>query len=82
MLGLVAAHAPAKVTSLMMALVYCTAFISGTGSGFVARFYEPLGPMWFWMLHVAIALGTALGIMLFGGTIRRAMARLERDDGA
>lgn len=78
LLGFVAARSPAKVASLMMALTYATAFVSGVGSGFIGRYYEPLGGWQFWVLNMVVALGTALGIMLFGKLIKRQLALLER----
>jgi POT family proton-dependent oligopeptide transporter len=76
-LALVSRRAPAKIAALMMAAVYFTAFFSGVGSGFTARWYEPLGDIAFWLLHAGFALGGSLLVLVFGRAIRRRMDALD-----
>jgi len=78
MLALVSRRAPKKIAALMMAGAYLTAFASGIGSGFTARWYEPLGGTSFWLLHAGIALMTLVLVVLFGGILRRRMDALDQ----
>ena len=41
-------------------------------SGWLARFYEPMGPTMFWMLHVLVALAGSLSILV----LRRMFVRV------
>ena len=76
-LALVSRRAPKKINALMMAGAYLTLFFVGVGSGFVARFYEPLGDTAFWTLQAAISASGAILVLLFSGLIRRRMDALE-----
>ncbi len=69
--------APARVNGLMMATVYLSAFASGIGSGWLARFYEPLGATGFWLLNGVISMGGAVLILLVAPLVRRQLAVLE-----
>ena len=66
----------------MMAGAYLVAFVSGIGSGFTARWYEPLGGTGFWLLQAGISLMTMVLVVLFGGTLRRRMEALDQSVGA
>lgn len=79
-LALVSRRAPAKLNSLLVATVYLNAFVTGIGSGYIAGFYEGMGPAPFWAMHAAIALTGTVIILLFGRRLRRAMDRLEDPD--
>lgn len=81
-LALVSRRAPKKINALMMAGGYLSLFFTGVGSGFIARFYEPLGDAGFWLLHVALSASGAVLVLLLGGTIRRKMDALEAGERA
>ena len=76
-LALVSRRSPAAINARMMAAAYLTAFVSGVGSGWMARFYEPLGPSGFWLAITALATSTAILVILFGHTIDRRMDALD-----
>jgi POT family proton-dependent oligopeptide transporter len=76
-LALVSRRAPMAINARMMAGVYLTSFVSGVGSGWLGRYYEPLGPVNFWWLMAAISLSAAILIMLFGRMIERRMDTLD-----
>jgi len=77
-LALVSRRAPAKINALMMAGTYLTLFVVGIGSGYIARYYEPMGDTAFWFLQAGISLAGALLVLLFGGTLKRRMDALDR----
>lgn len=77
MLAFVSRRAPAGVNSVMMAAVYLTAFVTGVGSGWIARFYEPLGAANFWLMHVAISLAGAALLWILGPILRRKLDTLD-----
>jgi POT family proton-dependent oligopeptide transporter len=76
-LAFVSRHAPPQVTALMMAGTYLVAFFSGIGSGFIGRYYEPLGPTNFWLLNAGFGIAGALCVLLFGPALHRWAAQLE-----
>lgn len=77
LLALISRRAPARINSTMMACVYLVAFVSGIGSGTIARFYEAM-PTWsFWLMNSAIALAGAAVIVVFGPLLRRRMDDLD-----
>ncbi len=81
-LAFVSRHAPPQVKALMMAGAYLSSFCSGIGSGFIGRYYEPLGPMNFWLLNACFGIAGALCVLVFGPVLRRWMARLEARAGS
>ena len=62
-LSLVSRAAPAAVGAMMVGAYYLAIFVGGVFSGWLARFYEPLQPTAFWLLHAAI--GGAGAILIF-----------------
>ncbi|TMM48427.1 peptide MFS transporter [Qipengyuania marisflavi] len=76
-LALVSRRAPAKINALMMAGAYLTLFAVGVISGFLARFYEPMGDTAFWTMHAAFSATGAIAIVLIAGPIRRRMDMLD-----
>jgi POT family proton-dependent oligopeptide transporter len=42
-------------------------FVGGIASGWLARFYEPFGPVTFWFLHVLVALAGSLSVLVLRG---------------
>ena len=76
-LALVSRRSPAAINARMMAGAYLTAFVSGVGSGWMARFYEPLGQSGFWLAMLVLSLATTLLVLLFGRLIDRRMDALD-----
>ncbi len=77
LLALVSRRAPARINSTMMACVYLNAFVTGIGSGTIARYYEVM-PAWsFWLMNAGIALAGTVLIVIFGSTLRRRMGDLD-----
>ncbi|MBM0107181.1 peptide MFS transporter [Steroidobacter sp. S1-65] len=62
-LALVSRAAPAAVNAMMVGSYYLGLFVGGIASGWLARFYEPAGPAFFWLIHMAIALAGALSVL-------------------
>jgi POT family proton-dependent oligopeptide transporter len=54
---------PPSVTSMMMALLKASVAVSYFLSGWMARFFEPLGPQRFWLLNAALAAVPALAML-------------------
>lgn len=77
LLALVSRRAPAKISALMMAGAYLAAFVTGVGSGFLARFYEPLGDTGFWLMQAGITFAGIVLMILVGRPIRRRMDVLD-----
>jgi POT family proton-dependent oligopeptide transporter len=75
LLALVSSHAPRQINALMMACVYLTAFVTSVGAGFVARWYEPMGPVNFFLLNASFAIGGAVLLWLMGPAITRRFDR-------
>lgn len=76
-LAFVSRHSPPQVNALMMAGAYLVAFFSGIGSGFIGRYYEPLGPTNFWLLNAGFGIAGALCVLLFGPALHRWVTQLE-----
>jgi proton-dependent oligopeptide transporter, POT family len=76
MLAFVSRRAPPAVNAVLMASVYLTGFITGVGSGWLGRFYAPLGATQFWLLHAGIALAGAGLLWALGPVLRRRMDAL------
>ena len=73
MLALVSRTAPASVNATMMGFVYASTFFSGIVMGWVGTFFEPLGPVNFWLLNAGIAAVGAVLVLLLGKPISRAL---------
>ncbi|ESQ82257.1 hypothetical protein AEAC466_18090 [Asticcacaulis sp. AC466] len=70
-LALVARSAPVQVKSMMVGGHYIGLFIAGIFSGWLGRFYEPLHPPLFWLLHAGIGLaGTLILLALYAPLCR------------
>ncbi|MCB2049391.1 MAG: peptide MFS transporter [Novosphingobium sp.] len=79
MLAFVSRRAPAKVNAFMMAAVYLTAFASGVGGGFFARFYESLAGWQFWFGNSLFALAGVVLLLGLRPVLRRRMDAIERE---
>lgn len=66
-LALVSRAAPAAVNAMMVGSYYLGLFVGGIASGWLARFYEPFGPVTFWFLHVLVALAGSLSVLVLRG---------------
>jgi len=72
-LSLISRAAPPAVVAMMVGAYYIAIFVGGMLSGWVARFYEPLGPAAFWLLHAAFGLAGAALIWSLRGWFLRSM---------
>jgi POT family proton-dependent oligopeptide transporter len=72
-LALVSRAAPPAVNAMMVGSYYLGLFVGGIASGWLARFYEPAGPAFFWLIHMFVALLGALSIMVLRGTFVRVL---------
>jgi POT family proton-dependent oligopeptide transporter len=72
-LSLVSRAAPAAVVAMMVGAYYLAIFVGGILSGWLGRFYEPLGPAAFWTLHAGIGLAGAALLFLLRGWFLGAM---------
>jgi len=79
MLALVSRRAPAGVNAVMMAAVYLTAFGTGVGSGWLARYYETMPGWQFWGMHAALCFTGAVLFVVLGPMLRHRMDRLEAE---
>ncbi|MGX7927329.1 peptide MFS transporter [Tsuneonella sp. HG094] len=82
LLSFTSRRAPLAVNAIMMASVYLTSFVTGVVSGWLGRFYEPMGAVKFWLMHAAIAFGGAALLFALGPFLRRRMDRLAEDESA
>lgn len=73
LLALVSRAAPAKINATMMGIAFTSLFVSNNLIGWIGGFYERLGPLAFWCLHVAIAATGGLLVALFGRKLTRAL---------
>jgi POT family proton-dependent oligopeptide transporter len=76
-LSLISRAAPAAVSAMMVGAYYLAIFIGGLVSGWIGRFYEPLGPSAFWLLHAGIGVSGAVLIFLLRGWFLREL-NIER----
>jgi POT family proton-dependent oligopeptide transporter len=65
--------APPSVNAMMVGSYYLGLFVGGIASGWLARFYEPFGPVAFWFLHVLVAVAGALSVLLLRGMFVRVL---------
>ena len=78
-LALVSRAAPAAVNAMMVGSYYLGLFVGGIASGWLARFYEPLGPAAFWLMHVFIAVLGAVSIIALRGMFIRVLELNEKE---
>ena len=75
-LAFVSRRSPHAINARMMAGAYLALFVTGIVTGWLARFYEPMGPAAFWGMMAAISLSTTLAILLFGRPLTRRLDAL------
>lgn len=73
-MSLISKAAPASVNAMMMSSYYLAIFTGSFLSGWLGRFYEPLGPQTFWFLHAGL-LGAGFALLLVAK--RRLSAALQ-----
>lgn len=73
LLAFVARNAPAKISGRLMSITYFTLFFTNVAGGLIGSLYEWMGPVNFWLGNTAISLTGALGALLFGPAISRAL---------
>ncbi|HEY0686435.1 MAG TPA: peptide MFS transporter [Steroidobacter sp.] len=72
-LALVSRAAPAAVNAMMVGSYYLGLFVGGIASGWLARFYEPVGPVFFWLIHVLVAVLGSLSVIVLRGMFIRVL---------
>jgi POT family proton-dependent oligopeptide transporter len=80
LLALVSRTAPASVNATMMGVCFLTLFVGNNIIGWLGQFYEPLGPLYFWLLHAGIGAVGAVLVLLLGRPLRRALEGRTRDE--
>lgn len=75
--ALVSRDSPPSVVSTMMALLKASAGIAFFFAGWMARYYEPLGPAKFWLLNAAVAGFAAITMLVFHRQWVRALGPVE-----
>jgi POT family proton-dependent oligopeptide transporter len=76
-LSVISRSAPPSTNSMMVGAYYLGIFGGGAFSGWVARFYEPLQPTAFWLLHAGIAASGALIIVASGKRLAAILGQTE-----
>ena len=71
LLALVSRAAPARVNATMMGIVFMSLFVGNNLIGRIGGHYERMGPLRFWMLHVAIGAAGGVLVVLFGRRLGR-----------
>jgi POT family proton-dependent oligopeptide transporter len=74
----VSCAAPAGVNATMMGVAFLSLFLSNMIIGWLGRFYEPMGPLAFWVMHAAIAVCGALLVLVLGRPLRRILETATR----
>lgn len=76
--SLTSRDSPKSVVSMMMAMLKASYGVAYFLGGWLARFYEPLGPQRFWLLNAAIAACAALMLIVFHRWWVRALGPAEQ----
>ena len=66
LLAAVARAAPRRLAATLMGVAYAGLFVANLTAGWLGRYYAPLGPARFWLLHAAIAGGGVLVALVIG----------------
>ncbi|WP_423141505.1 peptide MFS transporter [Parablastomonas sp. CN1-191] len=75
--SIVSRDSPQSVNSIMMALLKSAAAVGYFLAGWMARFYEPLGPRGFWLLNAAVAAVAAIAMIAGHKAWVRGLGRAE-----
>ncbi|MEM6485043.1 MAG: peptide MFS transporter [Pseudomonadota bacterium] len=73
MMSLISRAAPTSINATLVSCYYFAIFLGGLFSGWLGRFYEPLGPVYFWSLHALIALVGAMLILGLQAWLQRVL---------
>ena len=79
-LALYARAAPKQVNGFMIGIYMMSFFFADMGAGALGQFMAPLGAVNFWLLHVAIGGGAAVGLILFWKLFNHLLLRDEPAD--
>ncbi len=74
LLALVSRAAPARVNATMMGFAFMSLFVANNLIGWIGGFYEKMTPLAFWSMHAAIGAMGGVLVLVFGGTLKRALA--------
>ena len=77
MMSLISRAAPSPINATLVSCYYLAIFLGGFLSGWLGRFYEPLGPASFWLLHSLIALAGLGAMLAFKARLQRALVSSE-----
>ena len=80
LLALVSRAAPASVNATMVGVCFLTLFVGNNVIGWLGGFYEPLGPLRFWLLHAGFGATGAVLVLLFARPLRRVLDSAVRDE--
>lgn len=72
-LSLVSREAPAAVNAMMVGAYYLGIFVGGIASGWLGRFYEPVGPANFWLIHAVVSAAGTILILILRPWLMRAL---------
>ena len=78
MQALVSRDAPTQVSATMMAVLKASGMLGYFLLGWLGRFYEPLGPTGFWLLHAALIACAMLILLLGRGWLLHLLGRTEQ----
>jgi POT family proton-dependent oligopeptide transporter len=73
LLALVSQAAPPRLNATLMGTVFLTLFVSNMIIGWFGGYYEPLGPVDFWLVDAAIAAVGGGLVLLFGRALARGL---------
>lgn len=76
-LALVSRISPVKIASMLMAFAYAQSFVSGVGTGWLARYYETMENWQFWSGWAAFVLAGCAVILLVRGPVTRTIVRAQ-----
>ena len=78
MQALVSRDAPAQVSATMMAVLKASGMLAFFLLGWLGRFYEPLGPTRFWLLHAVLIAASMLMLLIGRAWFLRLLGRTEQ----
>lgn len=73
-LALFATRAPESIRGMMIGVNSLNVFVGSVISGRIGGLYEEVSATAFWTIHAAIVAGGGIGLLLFGGGLRRLFA--------
>ncbi|MEM0952606.1 MAG: peptide MFS transporter [Pseudomonadota bacterium] len=73
MMSLISRSAPLRINATLVSCYYLAIFLGGFLSGWLGRFYEPLGPANFWFMHAGIAIAGVTAMLFLRTFLQRAL---------